>query len=302
MNHPRLKFLQREIENFEEIIRYLKPSSGDIPRLEGIDMFGGTTPLNGVIGGDHLVYVDFNRRFDLDRRIQAAKNSGREWMAEKLAANKLKAGMLIADVSGHRITDALMAAMLHQAFLLGVRYELSMWGEVTTELFENINTRFFNSSSISKFITMIYGEIHQSGMFHFVSAGHPDPVVFSHSYNKLMTICSDRVVRFPPIGTMPSRDDIDFKRNQSRLGYKKKYAVSEINLMGRGDILLLYTDGLSDHCDDGDRPYFPRRVEEILQGAKEKTAAQIYDTLKSDLLSFAPPSDDVGLLVIKKLM
>ena len=33
------------------------------------------------------------------------------------------------------------------------------------------------------------------------------------------------------------------------LGVKEKYTVNEINLMGRGDILILYTDGLSDHRD-----------------------------------------------------
>ena len=45
------------------------------------------------------------------------------------------------DVSGHRVTDAFMAAMLHQAFLLGAIYELDMFGQVTRRLFENLNTQ-----------------------------------------------------------------------------------------------------------------------------------------------------------------
>jgi serine phosphatase RsbU (regulator of sigma subunit) len=220
---------------------------------------------------------------------------------EKLRQNRVRAGILIADVSGHRITDALMAAMLHQAFLLGVRYELSMFGEVTTGLFENINTRFVNSSSISKFITMIYGEICESGMFYFVTAGHPDPVVFSNKYDKISTICSDRVVHFPPVGTMPVQEDIDLKHTPIRLGYKKKYAVNEINLMGKGDILLLYTDGLRDHHDSRNRSYFSSRLEGVIQGVKDDSAADIFSRVKEDLLAFAPCEDDVSLVVIKKL-
>ena len=71
----------------------------------------------------------------------------------------------MADVSGHQITDALLAAMLHQAFLLGALYEMDYYGNITAKLFENLNTRFYNSSSLSKFITMIYGEISQEGTF-----------------------------------------------------------------------------------------------------------------------------------------
>ena len=297
----KLDFFREELKNFEEIARFIKPSSGEIPLLSGIEIYGETIPLNGVVGGDHIVYVDFNRRFDLDKRIQDAQKAGNTQIVEKLSQNRVRAGILIADVSGHRITDALMAAMLHQAFLLGVRYELSMFGEVTTELFENINTRFVNSSSISKYITMIYGEICESGMFHFVTAGHPDPVVFSNKYNKLSSICSDRVVHYPPIGTMPVQEDIDLKHTPGRLGYKKKYTVNEINLMGKGDIILLYTDGLLDHRDSRDRSYFSTRLESVIQKVKDDSAAEIFGRVKKDFFGFAPCEDDVSMVVIKKM-
>lgn len=66
------------------------------------------------------------------------------------------AGVAVVDVSGHLITDALMAAMLHQAFLLGSIYELDMFGQITRRLFENLNTRFYNSSSAHKYVSLIY--------------------------------------------------------------------------------------------------------------------------------------------------
>ena len=68
--------LTGELENFEEIAKYLIPQPGDLPKLRGIDVYGGTLPLNGVVGGDHIIYVDFKQRFDLDARIQRAIEEG----------------------------------------------------------------------------------------------------------------------------------------------------------------------------------------------------------------------------------
>lgn len=294
-------FLKHEIKNFGDITKKLKPSSGEIPSINGIDIFGETIPLNGVAGGDHIIYVDFNKRFDLDQRITEAQKENRPEIVEKLILNKHRSGILVADAAGHNITDALLVAMLHQAFLTGLQYELKQNGEVTLELFEILNSRFFNSSSLTKFITLIYGEISDSGKFRFISAGHPLPVVFSHLYDKLVRICFDRMFRFTPIGTLPSKEDVDHERNFSRLGYKRKYSVHEINLMGTGDILLLYSDGFSEHRDEKETLYFSSRLEKILNKIKDGSAKEIYFNLKEDLFYFAKPRDDISIVVVKKI-
>jgi hypothetical protein len=38
----RLKHLTGELENFEDIARYLLPQPGEVPKLHGIDLYGGT--------------------------------------------------------------------------------------------------------------------------------------------------------------------------------------------------------------------------------------------------------------------
>ena len=297
----KINFFEREFENLQEITTHLKPLSGEIPELKGIDIYGGVMPLNGVSGGDHIVFVDFNKRYDIDSRIADAKNNKQFDVAKKLESNKTRAGILIADVSGHKITDAVLAAMLHQAFLIGVLYELKQNGQITSDLFENINTRFFNSSSLKKYISIIYGEISEKGNFRFLNAGHPHPYIFSGKFNKLVRIYFQRVVNVQPIGTLPSKDDIDAKRNFSHLGLKRRYTTNEINLMGKGDILLLYTDGLSEHNKNMESFYFPNKLEELLKGIKKYSAKEIYYKIKEDLLKFADPSDDISIVVIKKV-
>ena len=296
-----LKFLKNELKNFGGIAAKLNPSSGEIPGINGIDIFGEVIPFNGVAGGDHITYVDFNKRYDLDRRIAKAQKDNQQEIVEKLQLNKRRAGILLADAAGHNITDALLVAMLHQAFLTGVQYELKQNGEVTADLFEILNTRFFNSSSLSKFITLIYGEIADTGIFRFINAAHPLPVVFSNLYDKLIQVCFQQMYRFPPIGTLPSEEDVDSDRNISVLGYKRKYFVYEIHLMGAGDILLLYTDGFSEHGIDMEHTYFPSHLEETLKRIKNGSAREIYFNLKEDLLNFAKPHDDIGFVVVKKI-
>jgi serine phosphatase RsbU (regulator of sigma subunit) len=295
----RIRETIQELENFEEIASQLTASPGDLPDLDGIDIYGESIPLNGVVGGDHIIYLDFKRRYDLDARIEEATRLGREAVVENLVRCKSKAGIAVADVSGHRVTDALLALMLHQSFLTGSIYELDYNGTITTHLFENINARFHRSSSVSKFLTLIYGEITEEGKFQFISAAHPIPVVFSREYDHIVDISEDRLTTYPPIGTMPSSDDIDRSTSETVLGFKEKYEVSEIDLMGSGDIMLLYTDGLSEHS-DGAREYFPKVLEETLRASKDLSAKEIFETVKDDVLNFSVPTDDISFVVIKR--
>jgi len=292
--------MQAELKNLFKISDSIKPLSGEIPKLDNIDVYGEVIPFNGIVGGDHIIYVDFNQRYDIDQRIKIAKDKSLNKVADNLKKLKNRAGILLADVAGHNMTDVLLTAMLHQAFLTGVQYELKQNGEITTELFEILNTRFFNSSSISKFITLLYGEIDDRGKFRFINAGHPAPIVFSYKKNKVFRIDKKSIINFPPIGTLPSKEDIDSIKNFSRLGYKRKYSSNEIELMGNGDIMILYTDGFCEHNKNMKNFYIEERLEEVLIKIKNKNAKEIFDLLKEDIINFSKPDDDLSLVIIKR--
>jgi serine phosphatase RsbU (regulator of sigma subunit) len=294
-----LALLTGELKNFQEIAHYIMPLPGEIPALQGIDVYGNTLALNGVIGGDHIIYVDFKKRYDLTARIKQAEAAGRPEIVANLERCKSKAGIAVMDVSGHQATDALLAAMLHQAFLLGSLYELDMSGNITRRLFENLNQRFYHSSSRYKFITMIYGEISEDSTFRFLSAAHPPPVVFSNHHERFMEVSQDLCTSFPPIGTLPSKDVIDRSTAHSTLGFKERYRLNQWTLMGAGDILLLYTDGLLEHA-RGNEPYFPDHLEQAVRDVRHESARNIFETIKRSVLDFAAPVDDVSIVVIKR--
>jgi serine phosphatase RsbU (regulator of sigma subunit) len=292
---------RNEIINFQKLAKNIKPSPGEIPEINGLDIYGETIPLSGEVCGDHIIYVDFVKRFNLGERIKRAESDGKKEAVNKLNELKNKAGILLSDVSGHSITDSLLNAMLHQAFLVGASYELTIHGEITLDLFETINQRFHQSSGIDKFITLIYGEIQNNGEFKFVSAAHPLPLVFSNEFNRIVNIDSHNFINFVPIGTLPSETDIDNKNIKSIFGYKTKYSLNNLNVMGKGDILLLFTDGFTEQR-DGELNYVKDRLEQQLIITKHLPAKEIFFRIKEDFVNYrGTPDDDATLILIKRI-
>jgi serine phosphatase RsbU (regulator of sigma subunit) len=277
-----LRFLEDELENFKQIARVVKPSAGEVPRLEGVEIAGLSMPLNGEFGGDHVVFLDFNRRYDLEARIKRAEAEGRREVATLLAQNRKRAGILIADVAGHRLTDAMVAAMLHQAFLLGTYYELEIHGEITTKLIEHIKTRFYESTNIQKLVAMLYGEIHEGGRFRYTSAGHPPPLVYSREFGRLVQLEPGRRVSQGLIGLSPA----------------SAVPVNEIELLATGDILILATDGLTEH---GDGAFLTEELPRLLGRVQHLPASDIAEALEDAIPAFATPVDDVTAVVVKRV-
>ena len=74
--------------------------------------------------------------------------------------------------------------------------------------------------------------------------------------------------------------------------------MNKWQIMGAGDILLLHTDGLTDHR-RGDEEYAPLRLEAKLREVKRRDARGIYDAVIDDVQAFAAPTDDISLVVVK---
>ena len=290
--------LARELRNFQEIARRLIPEPGELPRLQGIDVWGDILPLNDAVGGDHLIYVDFKQRYDLEARLAHARGQGDARVVDGLQRCRQRAGIVVMDVSGHQTTDALLAAMTHQAFLLGALYELDRYGQITTRLFENLNTRLYNSSGTHKFVSLLYGEVSEEGTFRFLSAGQPFPRVFSYRENRFMEVGREHRISFPPLGIQPSFDVIDRSTTRTFIGFKEAYHINEWTLLGAGDLLLLFTDGVTEH---GEHRYMPDRLEACLRAVKDETARKIQQAVIADMAAFAPPKDDITLVVVKRL-
>jgi serine phosphatase RsbU (regulator of sigma subunit) len=102
------------------------------------------------------------------------------------------------------------------------------------------------------------------------------------------------------LGLFPSEGDVDENRILSPIAYKPRYTVNEVNLLGDGDILILYTDGLGEHARDVGGVFVPDKLEAVVRESKHRSAHEIYEAVRERALAFAPLEDDMTAVIIKK--
>jgi serine phosphatase RsbU (regulator of sigma subunit) len=154
---------------------------------------------------------------------------------------------------------------------------------------------------------MLYGEIRPDGLFRFINFGHPPPLVFSAKYGRFMEIKKDCMVQFPALGLEIPEDHPDRSKYVSiklRTSQMSSSDVAEITLMGRGDVLFLYTDGVYDGSDEQDKQEIEQIIEKHKQGpAKEICNAILEHAVRNDdhLRQIDEPDriDDKTVFIIK---
>ena len=98
---------------------------------------------------------------------------------------------------------------------------------------------------------------------------------------------------------MPSDFNPYIERFPATKKTKGHYPVNEITLLGKGDVLLLYSDCLTEH--EKEKVNFAEtRLEDILRRAKDGSAQEIHNHILSEMVFFSPLEDDLTLVVIKK--
>jgi serine phosphatase RsbU (regulator of sigma subunit) len=220
-------------------------------------------------------------------------------VAEDLNDLYFTAGVLLVDAQGHGIISAKIASTVHDTFHALMLTELDRYGKTTPELFENLNLRLAQSvtarnalgmsekENAREIATMLYGELRPGGQFRFVNFGHPPALVFSAESRKFVNIDESRMVQFLPLGLQIPRDHPDRKKYYSmqfRPRELNSSDVAEITLMGPGDILVLYTDGVYDGSDEEER----EQLETILREHDTQGARDICNAL----LDYAVEQDD----------
>lgn len=259
----------------------------------------GARPRNGV--DVHVLWLQSRPGYISGdgAEYRRAKSSEQLRIAENLHELYAMAGVLLVDAQGHGILAAKIASTVHDTFHTAMLGELDSNGETTPDLFERINLRLAQSvtarnalgrdtdESSRELATMVYGEIHSGGLFRFVNFGHPPPLVFSAEYGRFMKIENECMTHFPALGLEVPEDHPDrskyvsIDRRPTRLDFSD---LEEITLMGKGDIIFLYTDGVYDGSDE----QAMHEIEGIIERYKRESAKQICNAI----MEYAVRNDD----------
>lgn len=189
-------------------------------------------------------------------------------------------GIAIADVSGKGIAAALMMASL-QASLRG---EAARAPEDLTSAVANVNRLVFETSADNRYATFFYGQYHPSTrQFDYVNAGHNPPMLFHQANGKWTVTQLD--VGGVVVGLLESYP----------------YRQGSVSLVA-GDILVAYTDGISEAMNSADEEWGEDRLTEVIQRCDGSPAQKILQRVFAAADAFvagAEQRDDMTLVILR---
>lgn len=195
-----------------------------------------------------------------------------------LPVSDCEVGIAIGDVSGKSTPAALLMASLQAS----LRTLTSLRVSDPVLIIQKINQLLCQSPS-NKYVTFFYGILNfQTHQLSYVNAGHCYPLIMKNNGS---------IDRLETGGTV--------------LGFFKDadYRHSTYQLES-GDVMLLYTDGVSEMINPAEEEFGVERITEVLQLHREKSVLFIKDALIQRLQDYRqdqPQADDTTFILLKRL-
>ena len=184
-------------------------------------------------------------------------------------------GIAIADVSGKGVPAALIMAGFRMSLLAEVRNEFAI-----RAVMRKVNSLLYESTDRDKFVTAFYGLLdHKNRVLTFSNAGHNPPILFRRE-GKIQYLSEGGVA----------------------LGVLADATYEERPIALRpGDVLLFYTDGVSEAESPSGEHFGVQRIERLVESMHEQDAASIMRGLVARVQEWSAggQSDDVTLVVLK---
>jgi sigma-B regulation protein RsbU (phosphoserine phosphatase) len=185
-------------------------------------------------------------------------------------------GVVIADVSDKGAPAAIFMAVA-RSLIRGTALSASTPGETL----QQANRIILKDTESGMFVTVYYTILHPEGKITGVNAGHNLPLLYR---------TSQKTHEFLPRGGRP-------------LGWFEDLPVEAVEVqLEPGDVLVFYTDGLTEAENIKGEPYGEDRLVEVVTLAANSTAAEILQRIIASVVKFmgnAPPFDDTTLVVVR---
>lgn len=186
----------------------------------------------------------------------------------------------IGDVAGKGVPAALLMASVHAALQAPLMMNVRM---SPSDRVGYINQFVYTTAPHNRFITFFYAELDpKTGSLQYINAGHNPPLYVS----------ANSAPQLLPKGGLP-------------LGVQAQSPYLTVDFkMHPGQILVLYTDGISEAMNPQQEEFGEQRLREEVQALAGCNAQEIVDGLLQRVEAFrgtAAPHDDQTLVVIKRL-
>jgi serine phosphatase RsbU (regulator of sigma subunit) len=185
---------------------------------------------------------------------------------------------VLADVSGKG-----MAAALLSSLLLGVLSMEFRYGTQPQEILNRVNQLLCEKSLPYQFVTLFLFLLGPQGVGQFISAGHNPAYLFRSATEEIEQLSSDGMI----LGAFPS----------------VTYQSCPLHLQS-GDILVVYSDGVTEARNLGNEMFKEERLLQIIQQAAPAGSNTLQQKLLQALEEFThdmPLVDDITFLIVEKL-
>ena len=189
-------------------------------------------------------------------------------------------GITIGDAASKGVGAAAEAMYIAGALTMASGFEIKI-----VALIRKINQLVNRIFEDDKFASLFYGELstHRTGLFLYANAGHNPPIFLKSK--------SDEVEFLQPTGPVlgPAPD--------------ARYYIDSINF-AKGDVLLLYSDGITESANHNFDPYGDDRLLSKLKSMSKLPSKEIALGILEDVINFSKNgkySDDMTLVVVKKV-
>jgi len=186
-----------------------------------------------------------------------------------------RVALVIGDASGHGIAAGLLMAIANAT--LKTALEVDPAPDKVAKL---LNSTLYRTGDRRAFMSLFYALLEPStGVLDFVCAGHPFPLLRRRD-GSVVELGSGAL----PLGMRPELD-LPVQRAQ----------------VGRGEILLLFTDGLPEALDGKEESFGFSRLEQL--ASKGSSASQLHDSVVTAFKAHVgnrDMADDVTLLVMSR--
>lgn len=186
-------------------------------------------------------------------------------------------GFVIGDVSGKGVSAALYMALCRtQIHTCG--------GELVSpsDAIRKANRLIFDEGRSSMFITVFYAVLDPAKMtLSWVNAGHNPPLLLRGKDPEVRMLEGRGIA----LGVI---DDVNIPERTAPVEH--------------GDLILLYTDGVTEAFNTADEYYGEERMIAVMSRNRHRPAEEIKDVLLEDIRQFtgtAPQSDDITFILIK---
>ena len=188
--------------------------------------------------------------------------------------------LLVADVSGKGIPAALLMAFIKA----GIQTYPVSGNRSLTEIVASLNKLLFEHTEPNKFTTLFYAQLDEATLtLRYVNAGHDEPIVVRNtsSGKKLEGLQSTG-------GVVGAFEHSTWEQEETKLF--------------TGDLLIVYTDGVTDAVDLQDLRFGKENLLDVIADCINLSAREVVDKVIHAVTGWsiaAPQSDDITVFVVR---